>query len=327
MPKPKIYVHRLASWYSLYMNDDNEALLQSFAEVVSEGNREYRMNPDELIERMQGCRAILSLNGTGANEITIDALRAVGTIEVICISHTWGQFIDIAREPTIDVIEGSNANTVAVAEWTVTAALMGIRRLSMFDKKLKGGSAWAEPRRQVGLLCESVVGIVGLGRVGWYAAHYFKALGAQVIAYDQDPAKADELGVPLVSLHELLCKSDVISLHLPVTDRTRGLLGTSELGLIKDGAILLNSARAALYDEKALVAELAKHRFTAYLDVFATEPLPSDHPFRTMDNVTITPHIAGDNTAMFQRCGREAIQTLRDYFDGKGFRNLQYHYP
>ena len=327
MPKPKVYVHRLGSWYSLYMDEENEARLRSFAEVVSEGNREEPMGSDELVERMRGCRAILSLNGTGAGEITREVLEAVGAIEVICISHWWEQFTDVGREADVKVTEGSNANTIAVAEWTVAAALMGIRRLTQFDETLKGGSPWAEPRRQVGLLCESTVGLVGLGRVGWYVAHYFRALGARVIAHDKDPAKADELGVPLVGIDELMQTADVVSLHLPVTDETRGMLGAREFSLIKDGAVFINSARAALYDEPALVAELKKNRFTAYLDVFSTEPLPLDHPLRAMDNVTITPHIAGDNAAMFLRCGREAIQTLKDYFDGKGLKNLQYRFP
>ena len=327
MPKPKVYVHRLGPWYSLYIDDENEARLSSFAEVVSEGGREEPMGTDELIERMQGCRAILSLNGTGASEITPEVLEAVGTIEVICISHWWEQFADAARAGDIRITEGSNANTIAVAEWTVAAALMGIRKLTHFDETLKSGSPWAEPRRQVGLLCESTVGLIGLGRVGWYVTHYFKALGARVIAHDKDPAKADELGVPLLGIDELMQTADVVSLHLPVTDETRGMLGASEFSLIKDGAVFINSARAALYDETALVAELRKDRFTAYLDVFSTEPLPLDHPFRTMSNVTITPHIAGDNAAMFLRCGREAIQTLRDYFAGKGLRNLEYRFP
>ena len=327
MSKPKVYVHRLGSWYSLYMNAENEALLQSFAEMVSEGGREAGLSADELVERMQGCRAILSLNGTGANEITPEVLQAVGTIEAICISHWWEQFADTARETGIKVIEGSNANTIAVAEWTLGAALMGIRRLPLFNTRLKSGSPWAEPRRPVGLLCESTVGLIGLGRIGWYVAHYLQTLGARVIAYDQDATKADQLGLPGVDLEELLQTADVVSLHLPVTAETKGLLGAREFSLIQDGAILVNSARAALYDEAALVAELKKNRFSAYLDVFSTEPLPLDHPFRTMDNVTITPHIAGDNAAMFLRCGREAIQTLQDYLAGKGLRNHQYRYP
>jgi phosphoglycerate dehydrogenase-like enzyme len=327
MAKPKVYVHRLGAWYGLYMDDANEALLRSFAQAVSEGARETPLGPEELVERMAGCSAILSLNGIGVGEITREVLRRVGTIKAVSIAHWWGPYWEEASQVGIAVVEGSNANTVAVAEWTIAAALAGVRRLQTFDRRLKAGSPWGEPRRQVGLLCESTVGLVGLGRIGWYVAHYFQALGAKVLGFDQDTRKAEELGLPLVSLDELLRVCDVVSLHLPVTPETTGILGAREFALIKDGAVLINSARAALCDEAALVEELRKGRFAAYLDVFATEPLPLDHPFRTLDNVVLTPHIAGDNATMFARCGREAILTLRDYFEGKGLRNRQYAFP
>ena len=206
---------------------------------------------------------------------------------------------------------------------------MAIRKLHCFDKSLKSGSLWAEPRRNVGLLCENKIGLIGLGRIGWYVAHYFKALGTDIIAYDKNYSheKAKQLGVKLVSLDELMSAADIISLHLPVTTETRGMLGAREFSLIKDGAIFINSARAELYDEEALIVELRKAKFAAYLDVYMTEPIPIKHPFRSMDNVIITPHIAGDNRTMFLRCARESIQTLRDYYEGKGLRNLQYRYP
>ena len=327
MAKPKVYVHRLESWYELYMDAQNEALLASFADVVTERDRTTPLAPDELAERMSGCRAILSLNGTGSKEITAEVIGAVGTIELICISHWWAQLVEVARDAGVQYTEGSNANTIAVAEWTLAAALMGIRRITHFDRALKEGSPWAEPRRDVGLLCESTVGLIGLGRIGWYVAHYFTSLGARVIAFDADASKADQLGVPLVSLDELLQAADVVSVHLPVNESTTGMLGAREFGLLKDGAVFINSARAAICDEDALVAELRRGRYSAYLDVFATEPLPLDHPLRSMDNVTITPHLAGDNLAMFHRCGREAIETLRGYFEGKGLRNLQFAAP
>jgi phosphoglycerate dehydrogenase-like enzyme len=311
------------------MNAENEEALASFADVVSERDREAPLTPAELIERMQGCVAILSLNGTSTGEITADILKAVGTIKVICIAHWWEQLVDAAKGAGVELTEGSNSNTISVAEWTLSAALMGLRKLHRFDAALKSGPPWVEPRPQVNLLCDSTVGIVGLGRIGWYVAQYFQALGAKVLAYDKywTPDRAKELGVELVSLDELMGASDVVSLHLPVTPETTGLIGAREFSLIKDGAVLVNSARAALYDERALVAELQKKRFTACLDVFAEEPLPAGHPFRSMDNVVITPHIAGDNDAMFLRCGREAIETLKEYFEGKPLRNMRYSFP
>jgi phosphoglycerate dehydrogenase-like enzyme len=331
MSTPRVYIHRAGSWYSLFLDKANETMLSSFAEVVCERDSEVPLPATELIERMSGCSAVLSLNGYGANDITAEVLKSVRTVRVICISHFWGwgHFTSITKDTGISVVEGSNAGTVAVAEWIVAAALMGIRRLHLFDRALKNGSKWGEPRHNASMLSESVVGLVGLGRIGLYAARYFRALGANVIAYSRSCSveKAEALGFKLVSLGELMSTADVISLHHRVADNTRGMFGANEFSLIKPGCIFINSARAGLYDERALIRELKSGRFTAYIDVFATEPLPLDHPFRTMNNVIITPHIAGNNPAMFRRCGREAIETLKDYFAGKGLVDKRYAYP
>ena len=318
MGKPIVYVHRLGSWYHLYMNEANEALLRSFSQVVTGGAREEPVPPEELAQAMRGASGILSLNGIGAPEITTEVLQEVGTVRVAAISHWWHGMHDAARRmweaAGVQVIDASDANNEAVAEWTVAAALMGVRRLLQFDRALKAGSPWAEPRREAGLLSESVVGLIGLGRVGQQVARLLRAFDATVIACDayisQEAAAA--LGVRLVPLEELMRTADVVSFHLPVTAETRGMLGSHELAWIKDGAVVINSARAAILDEAAFLAEVRKARFSVFLDVFAVEPLPLDHPFRSMEHVFITPHIAGDNGPMFVRCGRKAITALRD---------------
>lgn len=276
-------------------------------------------HPEDLAARLRGCDAILSLAGGWTDEITADVLKSAGTVKIICIAHWGDQLVEAARGANVFLTEGSSTNTLAVAEWTLTAALMGVRKLHVLDQRLKSGSPWGEPRREFGLLCESTVGILGLGRIGSHCARQFNALGAKVIAYDPywTQARADKLGVTLVSLEDALRTADVLSLHLPVTPETKGIFGAKEFALIKDGSVFINSARASLYDEQALIAELQKKRFRAYLDVFEKEPLASDHPFRTMEQVVITPHIAGDNNAMCLRCGREAISTLKRYFKDK----------
>ncbi len=298
------------------MDGANEAALADFAEVVSDGPTTAVRPTNDLVARLRGCDAILSLAGGWTDEITAEVLKSAGTIKLICIAHWGGQLVDAAREANITLTEGSNANTLAVVEWTLAAALMGIRKLQEFDRALKSGSPWGEPRREVGLLCESTVGIVGLGRIGSQCARHFRTLGARVIAYDPywTQAGADELGVTLVPLDGLLRSSHVVSLHLPVTVETTGLLGAREFALVRDRAVFINSSRAALYDESAFITELRRRRFSACVDVFEQEPLPSGHPFRKMENVVITPHIAGDNNAMCLRCGREAIAALREYF-------------
>jgi phosphoglycerate dehydrogenase-like enzyme len=324
MAKPVIYVHRLGPWYTRYMDDANEALLGSFATVVSGGTREAPMSPGELIEAMRGAQAILSLNGTGAPEITTEVLQAVGTVRVAAISHWFHGAHDRARAmweaAGVRVIDVFSANTEAVAEWTLTAMLLGVRRLLGFDQRLKAGVPWGEPRYGAGMLCESVVGLVGLGRIGQHVARLLCALGATVIGYDRyvSPETAAEMGVNWTPLEELLRTADVLSFHLPVTDETKRMFGARELGWIKDGAVFVNSARNLIFDDAALVAEIQKQRFTAYLDVFEVEPLPLDHPYRSLPNMFITPHIAGDNMVMFRRCGRLAIEALREALASSG---------
>ncbi len=321
MRKPHIYIHRASDWYGLYMDAENEARLREFATVTTGGTRAEPYTPDEMMRELAGVDGILSLNGIGATEITTDVLNAVGTVRAIAISHWWHSGHVPARAmweaASVTVIDASDATTEAVVEWVLGASLIGVRRLVEFDRRLKSGDLWAEPgRRNAGLLGESVVGLIGAGRVGRVAAERFNAFGATLIAYDpflsDDDAHA--LGIRRVSLDELLATADVISLHMAVTDATRGMLGAREFALLKDGAVFINSARSALFDTPALVAALRKNRFHAFLDVYDTEPLPLDDPLRSLPNAFLTPHIAGDTTGMFHRCARIAIERLRDYF-------------
>lgn len=320
--RPHIYIHRAAEWYGLYMNAENEARLREFADVTTGGTRAEPYTPDELIHELHGVDGILSLNGIGAPEITTEVLNAVGTVRVAAIAHWWHGGHVPARAmweaAGVTVIDASDATTEAVVEWVLGVALIGVRRLVEFDRRLKSGDLWAEPgRRDAGLLGESIVGLIGAGRVGQVAAARFRAFGATLIAYDpylsEDDARA--LGIRRVPLDELLATADVISLHMAVSDATRGMLGAREFARIKNGAVFINSARSALLDTPALVAELRKNRFQAFLDVYDTEPLSLDDPLRTLPNAFITPHIAGDTTGMFHRCARIAIERLRDYFE------------
>ena len=329
MAKPKVYIHRLGEWYGNYMDAESEAYLSSFADVVNERGRTEPYTEEELIERMRGAEAVLSLNGMGTGELTPRVFREVGTVKLIVISHYWEQFSEIADELAqlgIRVVEGSNANTAAVAEWVMTAALMGVRRLTDFDAKMKAGSPWCEPRRTVGMLRGQKVGLVGMGRIGRFVTHLMHAFGAEVSVYDKyiSDEALREMGVARKSLDEIFAQSDIVSLHLPVTPETTGMIGAAQFEKIRDGAVFINSARAELYDEEALIRELAKNRFTAFLDVYASEPLPQESPLRTFANVLITPHIAGDNRDMFKLCGRQAIDTLKAYFDGREIEDKKY---
>jgi phosphoglycerate dehydrogenase-like enzyme len=329
--RPKVYVQRAGPWYTQFMTAANEAALSSFADIVSPRDREVALRPEEIIDGLRGCRAVLSLNGYGASEMDAAVIGSARSLELICIAHYWGwgHFTGVKQATGVPVIEGSNAGTIAVAEWVIAAALLGVRKLHTFDRVLKSGSAWGGPRGEAGMLSGRRAGLIGLGRVGLYTAHYFKALGVEVVAYSKScpPDKAAALGIELTSLDTLLSTAQVICLNHRLTDAARGLLGAREFALIKPGALFINAARAGLYDEALLIRELKTARFSACLDVFAVEPLTPDHPFRSMPNVLITPHIAGNNPAMFQRCARESITTLKNYFEGRGIVDQTYAIP
>ncbi len=321
MAKPRIYVHRIAEWYPLYMDDANRALLASWANVVDDGNRTIPMMPDELVERLRDADGILSLNGFGAGEITAAVLERSPDVRVAAVGHWWHSIHNPAaaawREAGVTVLDASEPCTDAVVEWVVASALMGVRRLPEFDRRLKAGESWAEPgRRRAKLFSECTVGLIGVGRIGRAVTPHFRLLGASVIAYDPFLSDADAaaLGVRRVGLDELLRTADVVSLHMAVADATRGMLGAPEFALLREGAVFINSARSALYDTAALVDALRGGRFTAFIDVYDTEPLPLDDPLRALPNVFLTPHIAGDTEGMFRACGTNAIDTLAAWF-------------
>jgi len=321
MSRPRVYIHRVEHCTSeMYMDAANEALLASFADVTDHGTRAEPMPHEAMVEALQGATAILSLNGSCAEEITTDVLREVGTVRVAAISHWWHVCHDRAgamwRDAGVHVIDASDACNEAVAEWTLGAAIAGLRPFDLFDRQMKAGVIWPERHGVAGQLIGSTFGIVGLGRVGRLVAKFLRPFGTRVIAFDAFTSQADaaDLGVELVDLDTLLKTADVISLHLAVTPETRGIIGARELALIKDGALVVNSARAALLDNDAFRAELAKKRFRAYLDVFDPEPPPPDDILRSLDNVVLTPHVAGHTDQMFLNCGRKAIEALRDFF-------------
>ena len=320
--KPLVYIHRL-EWnpYEYYMNEENEKLLQSFAEVRNDGNVREPMTHEALVERLRGVEAILSLNGSRAPEITREVLEEVGTVRVAAVSHWWGDLSAKAaeawRQAGVEVIDASDACNQAVGEWALGAIIAGLRRFDEFDRRMKSGEKWPSWRGVAGQLNGATVGLVAVGRTGRWLLRYLKPFDCRVIAYDPYMKKkeAKELGIELVDLPTLLRTADAISLHAPVTPETTGMIGRKELAMIRDGALLVNSARAALLDNDAFRDEMKKGRFRAYIDVFQPEPPPEDDVLRTLNNIVMTPHVAGTTDAMYHRCGQMAIQAIRDYLE------------
>jgi phosphoglycerate dehydrogenase-like enzyme len=170
------------------------------------------------------------------------------------------------------------------------------------------------------------LGILGLGKIGRRMAQVAQAFGMNVCAWSQNltQQQADEAGVTLASSkEELLASSDFVSIHLVLSDRTRGLIGQAELNLMKPTAFLINTSRAAIVDQDALIEALNHQRIAgAGLDVFAIEPLPEDHILRTLPNVLATPHLGYVADSNYQGYFKGAVEDIQAFIDGKPVRKL-----
>jgi len=197
------------------------------------------------------------------------------------------------------------------------------RHIGFENARMKAGAPW---QVTVGHDLEGkTLGVLGLGKLGQRVAGVAKALGMKVIAWSQNltPEKAKEGGTEYVSKEDLFRNADVISIHVVLSDRTRALVRAKDLGLMKKTAYLINTSRGPIVEEKALIAALTSKSIAgAGLDVFDIEPLPTDHPFRKMDNVVLTPHLGYVSEENYRTFYSGAVEDIRAWLDGKPVRML-----
>ena len=197
------------------------------------------------------------------------------------------------------------------------------RHIGFENARMKAGAPW---QVTVGHDLEGkTLGVLGLGKLGQRVAGVAKALGMKVIAWSQNltPEKAKEGGTEYVSKEDLFRNADVISIHVVLSDRTRGLVRAKDLGLMKKTAYLINTSRGPIVEEKGLIAALnSKSIAGAGLDVFDIEPLPTDHPFRKMDNVVLTPHLGYVSEENYRTFYSGVVEDIRAWLDGKPVRML-----
>jgi phosphoglycerate dehydrogenase-like enzyme len=236
------------------------------------------------------------VTGWGTAPLTAGVLAAAPRLRLL--AHTGASVKPFVTPESfvrgVRVTQAGDAMGYAVGEQALALTLALLHRLHRFDHALRTGVDWATaktapPRRE---LRGATVGVVGASRTGRAYVGLVRALGARVLVSDPylSPEQADLLGVERTDLDDLLARSRVVSLHAPVLPATTRMIGARELALLPDGALLVNTARSALVDEAALLAELDTGRIDAALDVFDAEPLPVDHPLRALPNVLLTPH-------------------------------------
>jgi len=259
--------------------------------------RERTRFPRHVIEALPNLKLLIT---TGARNASIDMAACKERGIVVCGTGTFGN-------PTAGITFG------LILELT--------RRIGWENERLKAGENW---QITLGMDIEGkTLGILGLGKLGARVAGIGKAFGMSVIAWSENltPERCRELGVEHVSKQDLLRNADIVTIHLQLSDRTRGIVGANELGLMKKSAYLINTSRGPIVDEKALLDALSKKQIAgAGLDVFEVEPLPIDHPFRKLDNAVLTPHLGYVSQQNYQRYYPDIVENIRGWLDGKPVR-------
>ena len=238
--------------------------------------------------------------------------------------------IDVATATAkgIPVLAAPSRNTNAVVELTICHMLCAARNIIAAERLLKTEffiddfNDFANMYTQMrGFeLQGKTVGIIGLGRIGYEVAKRLGAFGMKILVYDPyiDSEKAAEVDAKLVELDELLSQSDIVSVHCKPTEETRGMLGKREFELMKKTAVFINTARASITDEYALLDVLKSRAIAgAGLDVFSMEPVDCDNVFLELDNVTVTPHIGGDTFGTIERHSEIIASSIKVFLEGK----------
>jgi phosphoglycerate dehydrogenase-like enzyme len=243
-------------------------------------------------------------------------IERLPNLKMIASTGPFNASIDMAAAEEHGIHVGTTGGTVAsTVELTWALILAGARNLVAESVSIRDGGWQVSVGRE---LSGRVLGVLGLGRIGTRVARIGEAFGMQVIAWSQNltPEAAAEAGATRVDKEELFARSDVLTVHMKLSERSTGLIGAAELALMKPTALLVNTSRGPLVDEAALVAALeAKSIRAAALDVFDTEPLPAGHPLRTLDNVIATPHIGYVADRPYRIFYRDAVAAIAEWLD------------
>jgi len=285
---------------NLAVPDDAARALAEFDIVCT--MRERMAFPRALIERLPKLR-LITITGPQMRSLDIAAATERGVV----VSHSTNRGPGGAATPEL--------------AWGLILAVA--RSIPLEDRRMRSEGGW---QTTLGMgLRGKTLGLVGLGRVGRVVAEIGRGFGVNLIAWSQNMTvhQAAECGAKLVDKDTLFRESDIVSLHVVLSDRTRNLVGAREIALMKKTAILINTARGPIVEESALLAALRAGRIAgAGIDVFDVEPLPADHPIRRLENVVLTPHLGYVADDVMRVWYEDTVKAITAFLDGKPIRLL-----
>ena len=307
--------------------DDYQNVAKTVADWTSvERDIKFRVHneglgsPDKVIAALKDCAVVCLMR-----ERTLfgaDIINALPNLKLIVTSGMRNAAIDVAAAAQRNIpVCGTESLATPTAELTFGLMLELTRRIGYENARLKAGARW---QSTLGIdLRDKTLGIIGLGKLGSQVATIGNAFGMKVIAWSQNltTERAKENGATLASKEDLLRQSDFVTVHVPLSGRSKGLIGTNELTLMKPTAFFINTSRGPIADEKAIEAALkAKKIAGAGIDVYDEEPLALDHPFRKLDNIVITPHLGYVTAENYKRFYGQMVEDVRAWLDGKPMR-------
>jgi phosphoglycerate dehydrogenase-like enzyme len=283
--------------------------------------REHFKSEDELISAMVDYDIIVIMRER--TPLRASVISRLPNLKLLITSGMRNASIDLASATSRGVtVCGTGSRSEPPLELTWALILGLSRHLVKENQSLRENGPW---QSTIGVdLFGKRLGIIGLGKIGSKTAQIGKAFGMEIMAWSQNltEEKTAEVGVALASsLEELLSQSDFVSIHLVLSERTKHLIGERELKCMKSNAYLINTSRAAIIDQSALITALENRWFAGVgLDVYEQEPLPKDHVFRTLDNVLALPHLGYVSENNYRTYFKEAVENIQAYLDGQPIR-------
>lgn len=265
------------------------------------------------------------ITGWGCPKITPQILEASPNLQAII--HAGGVISDkVQYVPAGRSITASNARDVnggPVAEYTLAMILLANKQAFEISRLYRNRQGEVDREKEFPAAgnYRKTVGLVGASRIGRQVIELLNPFHLEVLVHDPylDAAEASTLGVELVPLDQLISRSNIVSVHVPVTPETTGMIGAAELALLRDGGTIINTARGEILDQAALESELVSGRINAILDVTVPEVLRPNHSFYDLPNVFLTPHIAGSMGTELLRMGDHVVAELERYVAGEPF--------
>ena len=275
---------------------------------------DHLADPQAVVERLASFEVVCVMRER--TPLPRDVLQRLPRLKLIASTGPRNASIDVKAAAELGItVTATGYRSTPTIEFTWALILASVRPIVKENEVLRQGRWQTSLGEELG---GKTLGVLGLGNIGSQVARIGRAFGMDVIAWNQNmtPEIAEAAGAKLVSKEELFRRADIVTIHLVLSRRTRGLVGAAELGLMKPTARLINTSRGPIVDEASLIHVLRSRAIAAAaIDVFNEEPLPPEHPFRTLDNVLATPHIGYVTEDLYRTFYGDVASTISEWLD------------